>query len=616
MKKNGSLAAKLTLWLAVPVLTVTLLLCGKDLCDHLHKTSAAHDSIPAASGMPYHAGAEMDQMLFNEFSLQWWGDEDSPSVRIAVNDSGETVFRNRLGFYLREREPYGLLGDYKYGDTTRFVVVDEWFEWADIMDMGDWHFMDELHATGYDDGFYFYATSLEVKCCGTPARSWEAPVAPGPDSLSLHTSDTGDIRSSFPDYSISSSNERRYESYESAEDASAALAAAFNSDSVRWARVIAMIDSISDGPIPRREDAFSREDTANAFSPYLWQEITAAVDFPEFFTDTGLHIYTRVYEAPLSHAWQWCRETVLFRLFLAGVLLLYAYLLVNHFVSAPLFHCTAEAGHIVTAETWFTEAELQRSDELGELARTLKKAQAAFQEKWDSERALERKRQDFVAAASHDLKTPLALIGGYVEAVQQNIAPAENARYLDSIEREAGKMNRLVLEMLSYTRLDRMTELENGRRENLAALLGVWLDEAAPLFEGRSLARDLPERLFVRCDAALLRRAVDNLLSNAAKFTPKGGSVKVALYNRAGSPITDYLAGKSFCLSVENDGEPIPEGELERIFEMFYRTDRARTRGDAGNGVGLAAAKRICELHGFTLRAENTDVGVRFRIEG
>ena len=329
-----------------------------------------------------------------------------------------------------------------------------------------------------------------------------------------------------------------------------------------------------------------------------------------------MHLYTHAYERPLPAALETSWRVALVLLVAAVLLVLYVHRLIKQGVALPLAALTEKAAAIAEPDTWFGKDELERPDELGELARALKKAEAAFQEKWDSERALERKRQDFVAAASHDLKTPLALIGGYVEAVQQNIAPAENARYLDSIEREAGKMNRLVLEMLGYTRLDRMTGLENGRRENLAALLGVWLDEAAPLFEGRALARDLPERLFVRCDAALLRRAVDNLLSNAAKFTPKGGSVKVALYNRAGSPITDYLAGKSFCLSVENDGEPIPEGELERIFEMFYRTDRARTRGDAGNGVGLAAAKRICELHGFTLCAENTRSGVRFRIEG
>ena len=118
----------------------------------------------------------------------------------------------------------------------------------------------------------------------------------------------------------------------------------------------------------------------------------------------------------------------------------------------------------------------------------------------------------------------------------------------------------------------------------------------------------------MRCDAALLRRAVDNLLSNAAKFTPEGGNVRVSLGTRPSDGA--FFSNARFLLTVENDGEHIPETDLDRIFEMFYRTDRARTRGSSGSGVGLAVAKRICELHGFTLRAENTAAGVRFLLEG
>src|SRR5699024_7844952 len=111
--------------------------------------------------------------------------------------------------------------------------------------------------------------------------------------------------------------------------------------------------------------------------------------------------------------------------------------------------------------------------------------------RWDSERDLEDKRQQFVAAASHDLKTPLALIGGYAEAIAQDISPEENARYLAAIEQETGRMNELVREMLDYTRLDRTDELQNRKTVDLTALVRSLLDEYAPLFESRRLTSNI-----------------------------------------------------------------------------------------------------------------------------
>ena len=192
--------------------------------------------------------------------------------------------------------------------------------------------------------------------------------------------------------------------------------------------------------------------------------------------------------------------------------------------------------------------DLNRGDEIGELNRALSEMAATLHARWDSECDLEDKRQQFVSAASHDLKTPLALIGGYAEAIAQDISPEENARYLAAIEQETARMNGLVREMLDYTRLDRTDELKNRKTLNLTALVRDVLTEYAPLFEKRRLTADIADGVRIRGDETLLRRAVGCLLENAAKYSPENGRVSVRLTN-----------SRNHLLTVENDCEPIPE---------------------------------------------------------
>ena len=222
--------------------------------------------------------------------------------------------------------------------------------------------------------------------------------------------------------------------------------------------------------------------------------------------------------------------------------------------------------------------------------------QAALQ----NEVRAERMKSELITNVSHDLKTPLALIGGYAEAIAQDISPEENARYLAAIEQETDRMNGLVREMLDYTRLDRTDELKNRKTLNLTALVRDVLTEYAPLFEKRRLTADIADGVRIRGDETLLRRAVGCLLENAAKYSPENGRVSVRLTN-----------SRNHLLTVENDCEPIPEDELPRLFEMFYRGDKARDRA-GGHGLGLAILQKILALHGLTCKAENIKGGVRF----
>lgn len=276
------------------------------------------------------------------------------------------------------------------------------------------------------------------------------------------------------------------------------------------------------------------------------------------------------------------------------------YKIVRRMVADPLVDTAREANLVANLAFDEFQPDLKRGDEIGELNRALSEMASTLHARWDSERDLEDKRQQFVSAASHDLKTPLALIGGYAEAIAQDISPEENARYLAAIEQETDRMNGLVREMLDYTRLDRTDELKNRKTLNLTALVRDMLTEYAPLFEKRRLTADIADGVRIRGDETLLRRAVGCLLENAAKYSPENGRVSVRLTN-----------SRNHLLTVENDCEPIPEDELPRLFEMFYRGDKARDRA-GGHGLGLAILQKILALHGLTCKAENIKGGVRF----
>lgn len=292
----------------------------------------------------------------------------------------------------------------------------------------------------------------------------------------------------------------------------------------------------------------------------------------------------------------------LLTVFVYVLLLIGFYRRVRRMVSEPLEDTAKQAKLVSNLAFDEFKPDLKRGDEIGELNRALSEMAATLHTRWDSERDLEDKRQQFVSAASHDLKTPLALIGGYAEAIAQDISPKENARYLAAIEQETARMNGLVREMLDYTRLDRTDELKNRKTLNLTALVREVLTEYAPLFEKRRLTADIADGVRIRGDETLLRRAVGCLLENAAKYSPENGRVYVRLTN-----------ARNDLLTVENDCEPIPEDELPRLFEMFYRGDKARDRA-GGHGLGLAILQKILALHYLKCTAENTKTGVRFTV--
>ena len=223
--------------------------------------------------------------------------------------------------------------------------------------------------------------------------------------------------------------------------------------------------------------------------------------------------------------------------------------------------------------------------------------------------AADRMRSDFVANASHELRTPLAAILGYVETLEDMNSEADapmRQRFLSIIEREARRMQQLVIDLLSISRV----EADRFRRPTTPLDLGMIVRSTAAHFHGgeEMRARDIDIRLDagpfpILGDEAQLGQLAHNVISNAMK------------YGRPGTPVTVELTreGRRVRLSVTDEGEGISPDHLPRLTERFYRVDEARSRSVGGTGLGLAIVKHITERHQGQLDIES-EIGKGTRV--
>ncbi|MDX9783913.1 MAG: ATP-binding protein [Spirochaetia bacterium] len=208
-------------------------------------------------------------------------------------------------------------------------------------------------------------------------------------------------------------------------------------------------------------------------------------------------------------------------------------------------------------------------------------------------RRLETVRKDFVANVSHELRTPVQLVKGFAETLSGDALedPEKARRFAEIIGRNATRMERLIDDLLSLAKLEQQ---ERGSLETRPELLRELIQEALASVEHAAAAKNLkleldcPETLMAEVNGGLLVQAVFNLLDNAVKYSPHSTSVSVS------TGITDGRLR----IEVRDEGPGIPAAELPRLFERFYRVDKARSREQGGTGLGLAIVRHIAEVHG------------------
>jgi two-component system, OmpR family, phosphate regulon sensor histidine kinase PhoR len=237
-------------------------------------------------------------------------------------------------------------------------------------------------------------------------------------------------------------------------------------------------------------------------------------------------------------------------------------------------------------------------------------------------------RQDFVANASHELRTPLTSISGYVETLLSLVPsePPEIKRFLSIIQKNVKQMNFLVSDLLDLTKLDVQ---ENSKNQLEKVQVKDILETSAQMIKDQAQQKridlienwdNLPEGLMGFWEKDRVIQALFNVLDNAVKYTPEGGRVRLtaqivqrsAFSGRRKDEIDELQTPNSELhrdfieISVADTGIGIPKEHLDRIFERFYRVDKARSREIGGTGLGLAIVKHIVETHSGTIQVQST----------
>ena len=272
-------------------------------------------------------------------------------------------------------------------------------------------------------------------------------------------------------------------------------------------------------------------------------------------------------------------------------------------------HALSRAMTVVSDGDYSPELAISpdRPDEIGDLGRSFRAMTKQLAE-------LERLRAQFVAVASHELKTPLSVIKGYVSLVREGIygdVTDEQQKVLGSVSDQGDRLGRLIQQLLDISRF----EAGGGRLDIRPIDLPAFVQELALSFEALAQQNQIDFQvetspnmpLSIMGDADRLNEVIGNLLSNAFKFTPRGG--RISLRAVPGRPDDQVV------IEVCDTGVGIPEDQLPKVFEKFYQVENEAQPLSVGSGLGLAIAQEIVEAHGGTIAAESeVGEGTTFRV--
>ncbi len=263
-------------------------------------------------------------------------------------------------------------------------------------------------------------------------------------------------------------------------------------------------------------------------------------------------------------------------------------------------HGVTEAARQMAAGDLTARATVTSRDEIGDLAVAFNHMAAALEEAARRQRDTEQARRDLVAAVSHDLRTPLASIRAMIEAIDDGVVgdPDTIQRYLRTTQSETERLARLIDDLFELSQLDAGVLPLHLDLGSLSDLISDTLRSQSAAAEKRgvrlvgSVEPGLP---LARFDLSRVQRVLDNLVGNAVRHTPPGGTVEL----RA------VAVGDEIQVAVRDTGEGIPEPEQAHVFERFYRGEKSRSRSGGGAGLGLTIARGIVSAHGGRIWLES-----------
>ncbi len=251
-----------------------------------------------------------------------------------------------------------------------------------------------------------------------------------------------------------------------------------------------------------------------------------------------------------------------------------------------------EAAERIAKGDFSGKVAIKSKDELGELAKSLNIMAAELQQKIENLKQMDRVRTDFVANVSHELKTPLTLIKGYIETLQDRAIndPEKAGKFISIIKEHTNRLENIIEDLLSLSEL----ELSKGCLNKTEIDLRKLIDEVVLSFgyaldtKRHTLSIDQQGDDFrIKADRDKIEQVIVNLIDNAVKYTIEAGQINISLVEQQ----------NEITFTVRDNGIGIPGEDIERVFERFYRVDKARSRELGGTGLGLGIAKHIVMAH-------------------
>ncbi len=288
-----------------------------------------------------------------------------------------------------------------------------------------------------------------------------------------------------------------------------------------------------------------------------------------------------------------------------GIIAIIFTLISGYFISRSLISPISEMKEVAQAisEGDFSKrAKIRSDDELGVLAKALNGMADELQIKMNSLSIMDRMKTDFVANVSHELKTPLTTIKGFIETLETGaIDEKENARrFLSIIKKNAERLSNITDDLLKLSELEMGKDRIEKSRFDLKELINdVVLRYGHIVAEKQFKVEEdyYGKNFMINADIHKLEQALVNILDNSMKYTGEGGSIKIEVHDKP----------EHFVISVEDSGIGIPAVHLNRIFERFYRVDKARSRKVGGTGLGLSIVKHAILLHGGDISIESRE---------
>lgn len=328
-----------------------------------------------------------------------------------------------------------------------------------------------------------------------------------------------------------------------------------------------------------------------------------------FDNGTTNYIFAMASLQPVDEAVQMVKDYYVYIVLFVIVLILFASLYFSIKIARPLLKINQTTKKIANLD--FSEKiTVHSKDEIGDLSHNINQLSATLhsyigklREDIEKEKQLERTRKEFISGVSHELKTPLSVMKSCISILKDGVAVQKKDYYFEAMEKEVDKMDLLIVDMLELAKYESGTYKMQMDEFYIDKSIESICGQLAPEISGKHLRLSVQLiPLEVIANQHRIEQVITNFMTNAIRYTPENQEIIISTIEETNQAV----------VCIENKGAHIPEEQLDKVWDRFYRGDMSRQRSDGGTGLGLAISKNILELHGVEYGVANTKDGVVF----